>query len=196
MSPSLFQQLPTGSRVLFIRLRNLGEAVLDTANLRALAEFRPDLEIYTLVEAIYTDLYQADPSIKAIPLTRGAASKRSSLTSRLAVIREIRRHKFTAVVNLHGGPTSAQLCFASGAKYKVGASHFRNGYAYNLRVPPAPEILGRGQGGRPVQPRPILRDNRRPISADVTESPERFWPTRPRLARLPGNRSLNPLQRC
>lgn len=143
MSPSLFQQLPTGSRVLFIRLRNLGEAVLDTANLRALAEFRPDLEIYTLVEAIYTDLYQADPSIKAIPLTRGAASKRSSLTSRLAVIRDIRRHKFTAVVNLHGGPTSAQLCFASGAKYKVGASHFRNGYAYNLRVPPAPEILGR-----------------------------------------------------
>lgn len=139
----LFQQLPESSRILFIRLRNLGEAVLDTANLRALKNWRPDLQITTLVEAIYTDLYLADPEIEAIPLTRGSRDKRSSLVSRLAVINEIRKRKFTAVVNLHGGPTSAQLTFASGAKYRIGAAHFRNGYAYNLRVPPSEEILGR-----------------------------------------------------
>jgi predicted lipopolysaccharide heptosyltransferase III len=143
MSFPLFQQLAPGSRVLFIRLRNLGEAVLDTANLRALKRFRPDLEITTLVEAIYTDLYAADPDIEALPLTRGAADKRSSLASRLAVIRDIRRRRFSAVVNLHGGPTSAQLTAASGARHRVGASHFRHGYAYNLRVPPAEEILAR-----------------------------------------------------
>ncbi|HEX4950079.1 MAG TPA: glycosyltransferase family 9 protein, partial [Blastocatellia bacterium] len=45
--------------------------------------------------------------------------------------------------NLHGGPTSAQLTFLSGAKHRIGAAHFRNGYAYNLRVPPSEEILGR-----------------------------------------------------
>ena len=56
MSAPLFQQLPENSRVLFIRIRNLGEAVLDAANLRALKHFRPDLQITTLVEAIYTDL--------------------------------------------------------------------------------------------------------------------------------------------
>jgi heptosyltransferase III len=143
VSVSLFQQLPEASRVLFIRLRNLGEAVLDTANLRALKRFRPDLQITTLVEAIYTDLYDADPDLKAIPLTRGSQDKRSSLTSRLSIIQTIRRHKFTAVINLHGGPTSAQLTFMSGAKHRIGASHFRNGYAYNLRVPPSEEILGR-----------------------------------------------------
>jgi predicted lipopolysaccharide heptosyltransferase III len=143
MTPPLFQQLPPASRVLFIRLRNLGEAVLDTANLRALKRFRPDLQIATLVEEIYTDLYAADPDIEAIPLTRGAGDKRSSLASRLAIIRELRRRKFSAVVNLHGGPTSAQLTAASGAEYRVGAGHFRHGYAYNLRVPPAEKILGR-----------------------------------------------------
>lgn len=143
MPALLFQQLPESSRVLFLRLRNLGEAVLDTANLRALKRFRPDLQITTLVEAIYTDLYEADPDIEAIPLTRGSQEKRSSFTSRLSVIQAIRQRKFTAVINLHGGPTSAQLTFLSGAKHRVGAAHFRNGYAYNLRVPPSEEILGR-----------------------------------------------------
>ncbi len=139
----LFQQLPESSRVLFIRLRNLGEAVLDTANLRALKRFRPDLQITTLVEAIYTDLYEADPDIEAIPLTRGSQDKRSSIVARLSIMQALRQRKFTAVINLHGGPTSAQLTFLSGAKHRIGAAHFRNGYAYNLRVPPSEEILGR-----------------------------------------------------
>jgi len=143
MSTPLFKQLPENSRVLFIRIRNLGEAVLDTANLRALKHFRRDLRITTLVEAIYTDLYAADPEIEAMPLPRSAKDKRSSLTARLNVISEIRRRKFSAVINLHGGPTSAQLTFLSGAKHRGGPDHFRNGYAYNLRIPPAEEILGR-----------------------------------------------------
>lgn len=143
MPVPLFQQLPASSRVLCIRLRNLGEAVLDTANLRALKRCRPDLQITTLVEAIYTDLYEADPDLEAIPLTRGSQDKRSSLTARLSIIQAIRRRKFAAVINLHGGPTSAQLTFLSGAKHRIGAMHFRNDYAYTLRVPPSEEILGR-----------------------------------------------------
>jgi predicted lipopolysaccharide heptosyltransferase III len=139
----LFQNLPKNSRVLFIRIRNLGEAVLDTANLRALKHWRPDLQITTLVEAIYTELYAADPEIEAIPLWRGARDKRSSLGARLDVIRAIRRRGFAAVINLHGGPTSAQLTFLSGARHRAGAAHFRHRYAYNLRIPPAEEILGR-----------------------------------------------------
>ncbi len=143
MSTPLFQSLPENSRVLFIRIRNLGEAVLDTANLRALKGWRSDLQITTLVESIYTDLYAADPDIEAIPLPRGAGDKRSSFESRFDVIREVRRKRFTAVVNLHGGPTSAQLTYLSGANHRVGAEHFRNTYAYNLRIPSAEEILGR-----------------------------------------------------
>ena len=124
MSVPLFQQLPENSRVLFIRLRNLGEAVLDTANLRALKRWRPDLQITTLVEAIYTELYAADPDVEAMPLERSQQNQRSSLLSRLSIIRAIRGRKFAAVVNLHGGPTSAQLTLTSGARYRIGAAHF------------------------------------------------------------------------
>ena len=139
----LFRHLPEGSRVFFIRLRNLGEAVLDTANLRAIKRFRPDLRIATLVEAIYTDLYAADPDIEAIPLWRKAQDTRSTFLARLDVIREIRRRRFTAAVNLHGGPTSAQLTALSGAQFRIGAAHFRNAYAYNLRIPLVEETTGR-----------------------------------------------------
>ena len=139
----LFQALPANARLLFIRLRNLGEAVLDTANLRALKQWRPDLQITTLVEALYTDLYAADPELNAIALPRAAQNQKSSFLARLRLIRELRQQKFDAVVNLHGGPTSAQLTALSGARHRVGAQHFRPAYAYNLRIPAAEEILQR-----------------------------------------------------
>lgn len=142
MSTPLFQRLPKGSRILFIRLRNLGEVVLDTANLRALKRWRPDLEITTLVESIYTDLFESDTEISALPLARGAGQRRSRLLSRLAILSEIRRRRFTAVVNLHGGPTSAQLTMLSGARFRVGASHFRPSFAYNLHIPEVDAITG------------------------------------------------------
>src|SRR5262245_51531118 len=144
MSEPLFQRLPPDSRVLFIRLRNLGEAVLDTANLRALKRWRPDLQITTLVEEVYAELFAADPEIEAMPLVRKAGDKRSTIRSRLRIIKEIRGRKFAAVVNLHGGPTSASLTLTSGAKDRAGSRHFRNSFAYNLRIPDAEEILGRG----------------------------------------------------
>lgn len=143
MSTPLFESLPENSSVLFIRLRNLGEAVLDTANLRALKRYRPDLRVTTLVEALYTDLYAADPEVEAIGLSRGGGDRRSSLAARLGLVRELRRRRFAAAINLHGGPTSAQLTLASGAPRRVGAAHFRHGYAYTERVPPAEQVLGR-----------------------------------------------------
>jgi ADP-heptose:LPS heptosyltransferase len=53
------------------------------------------------------------------------------LAARLQIVKTIRQRKFHTVINLHGGPTSAQLTFLSGAQHRVGAQHFRNGYAYN-----------------------------------------------------------------
>ena len=143
MAQPLLQRLPSGSGILFIRLRNLGEAVLDTANLRALKTWRPDLRIVTLVEAIYTDLFAADPGIEALALPRAEGQRRSRLGARLSIVREIRRRRFAAVVNLHGGPTSAQLTMLSGARYRVGATHFQPAFAYNHRVPETDLILDR-----------------------------------------------------
>ncbi len=139
----LFEVLPEGSRLLFVRLRNLGEAVLDTANLRALKRFRPDIQLTTLVETVFAELYLADPDIGVLSMNRGARDRRSSIRARLDVVRQIRNQRFDAVVNLHGGPASAQLIAASGAPHRAGAAHFRFGYIYNVKIPPAEAILAR-----------------------------------------------------
>ncbi len=143
MPKPLFQELPENSRVLFIRLRNLGEAVLDTANLRALKHFRPDLELTTVVEEVFAGVYLADPDIKVLSLHRTARHRRSSLRARFEIVREIRKGGFDAIVNLHGGPASAQIVAASGIRQRAGAQHFRFGYIYNWQIPPAEEILQR-----------------------------------------------------
>lgn len=143
MKPPLFQLLPAGARVLFIRLRNLGEAVLDTANLRALKTFRPDLRIVTLVESLFADVYSADPDIEAIPIERAPDDKRSKLNARAGIIKLIRQEQFDAVVNLHGGPASTQFVALSGAQYRAGAAHFKPSFVYNIKVPPAEELLAR-----------------------------------------------------
>ncbi len=144
MTTPLFQQLPPNARVLFIRLRNLGEAVLDTANLRALKRQRPDLRLVTLVESVFADLYSADPDIDVIAVDRSPHDKRSSLGARASIIKNIRSSEFDAVINLHGGPASTQFVALSGAKHRAGAAHFRPSLVYNWKIPPAEEILGRG----------------------------------------------------
>jgi lipopolysaccharide heptosyltransferase III len=144
MTTPLFHQLSPGARVLFIRLRNLGEAVLDTANLRALKRQRPDLRLVTLVESVFADLYSADPDIDVIAVDRSPQVKRSSVGARAAIIKQIRTIDFDAVINLHGGPASTQFVALSGAIHRAGARHFRPGIVYNWKIPPAEEILGRG----------------------------------------------------
>lgn len=144
MNSPLFQTLPERASVLFIRLRNLGEAVLDTANLRALKKFRPDLRVVTLVESLFADVYSADPDIEVIPIERAPDDKRSKLNARTRIVRRIRQEQFDAVVNLHGGPASTQFVALSGAEHRAGAAHFKPAFVYNIKIPPAEEILGRG----------------------------------------------------
>ncbi|MEP7270202.1 MAG: glycosyltransferase family 9 protein [Acidobacteriota bacterium] len=143
MSKLLFHALPKNSRIVFIRLRNLGEAVLDTANLSALKRFRPDLELTTVVEGVFSELYLSDPEINLLSLERGPGERRSSLRARLDAVRRIRNGGFDAIINLHGGPASAQLVATSGIRERAGVEHFRFGYVYNWRIPAAERILGR-----------------------------------------------------
>ncbi len=44
-------------------------------------------------------------------------------------------------LNLHGGTRSAWLTALSGARWRAGFGHFRQQFAYNVRIPRAQEIL-------------------------------------------------------
>ena len=124
---SVLECLPHGSRVAIVRIRSLGDCVLTTPALDILRRARPDLRLSIAVEDRFRDLFEDNADIDDILPPSIAA---------------LRRWRPRLCVNLHGGTRSAWLSALSGAEHRAGFGHFRHGWAYNLRIPRAQEILG------------------------------------------------------
>ncbi len=116
----------------------MGDTVLTTPALRLLKSFRPDLSITAVVERPFIPLLEGNSDlVDLIPVDGGGGAK-------LRAAAAIRRRKPALCLNLHGGSTSAWMTALSGARFKAGSAHFRPGFPYNVRIPRAQEILGRG----------------------------------------------------
>jgi heptosyltransferase III len=113
--------------VAVIRLRSLGDCVLTTPALDILKRFRPDARLSVVVEDRFRALFEGNPDVDEI------------LPPDLLRLRRVRPQ---LCLNLHGGPRSAWMTALSGARCRAGFGHFRNQFAYNLRIPRAQEILG------------------------------------------------------
>ena len=126
----LLPSLSPGSRVLFIRLRSLGDTVLSTPLYAALKAWRPDLRITVLVESPNGEVLKHNSDVDQLLTIPGTQNFFSSLVSRASVLREIRAARFACCINLHGGSTSAWLTQLSGSIHRVGLKSFRNAFAY------------------------------------------------------------------
>ena len=136
---ALLPSLPSGARILVIRLRSIGDIVLMTPALRLLKDWRPDLRISVVVESRFRELLEGNPDVEEV---LGPGEHKSKVLSRLRAFGELRRRKFSLCVNLHGGPTSTVLTTACGARWKAGFEHFRTRSIYHFLIPDARTILG------------------------------------------------------
>jgi predicted lipopolysaccharide heptosyltransferase III len=142
----LFPSLPTGAKILFIRMRSLGDTVLSTPLYAAVKLWRPDLQVFVLVESPNHEVLQNNPDVKqVIPISDSDSRDLGRLSVRFATLKTIRAMHFDCCINLHGGSTSAWLTALSGSKYRVGLGSFRNRFAYNLKieVPPPTKPTGK-----------------------------------------------------
>jgi heptosyltransferase III len=130
---SLLPELPRGSKVLILRLRSLGDLVLETPVIAALHSWRPDLQIHILAEARFAAVFERNPAISGVILSRKFTE----------TARELRRHSFPIVFNQHGGPRSALLTAASGSPVRVCWKGFQFSFLYNVLAPDAKEFFGR-----------------------------------------------------
>lgn len=112
-------------RILIIRLRSIGDTVLTTPSLIALRRFLPDAQIDVLLEDWVA------PVLEGFEAVDNVLTIKKGTKSRLQMAREIRQNKYDVVFNLHGGTTSTFFVRASGAKYRVGYSHYRYAFLYN-----------------------------------------------------------------
>ncbi len=141
MTPaSILPSLPSGARILVIRLRSIGDVVLLTPSLRLLKEWRPDLRISVLVESRFRELLEENPDVDEI-LEPGSRSGLGKIWARFRTVTDIRRRSFSVCLNVHGGPTSTFFTRWSGARWKAGFNHFRGRAAYDFLVPDARTIL-------------------------------------------------------
>jgi len=123
---STLEDLPQGGRIAVIRLRSLGDCVLTTPALAILKCARPDLHVSVVVEDRFREIFEGNSDIDQI------------LPPDITRLRSARPR---LCLNLHGGLRSAWMTVLSGAPCRAGFGHFRNQFAYNIRIPRAQEIL-------------------------------------------------------
>jgi lipopolysaccharide heptosyltransferase II len=120
-------------KILLIRLRLIGDVVLTTPIIRAIRRARPDAHLTYLVEPQAAAVVARNPHLDAVlvtPLVHGAARAREDAS----LARRLRRERFDAVLDLHGGPRSSLLTWATGAPIRIGYTIAGRGWMYTQRV--------------------------------------------------------------
>lgn len=123
-----------GGRILLIRLRRIGDIVLTTPAVAALKKARPRAKLTYVVEASYRRLVEGHPDIDEVLILPPDAAPADLLRT----ARKIRRMRFDAVLDFHGGPRAWWLTALSGAGLKVGYSVKYKSFAYHKRIPRRP----------------------------------------------------------
>lgn len=162
---------PQVRRVLLVKLRSIGDTVLATPSLFALRRFVPNAQIDILLEDWVA------PLLEGSDLVDNVLNVSNNSASRLAVARELRRRKYDLAINLHGGTTATFFVRASGARHRVGFSHYQYSFLYSHLAAPATEFWQKenvhsaeqqlallGSIGVPVEDRP---KSRLPVKKDL-----------------------------
>ncbi|MEX2153212.1 MAG: glycosyltransferase family 9 protein [Gemmatimonadaceae bacterium] len=121
-------------RVLFLRHDRIGDMILSTGILRAIAESHPSIKLDVLASRTNAPILKHEPHLnEIIPFDKNAVYEFPR------VFRELRRRRYDAVIDcMVTAPslTTLLLMLASGARYRIGVAERGNDFAYTLPVPP------------------------------------------------------------
>ncbi len=122
-------------KILLIRLRRVGDIVMTTPAVVLLKSFLPDASLTYLVEEPYRRLIEGLPAVDRVLAVPAKQDRRSFL----GLLREVRRERFDAVLDFHGGPRASWITAFSGAGIKVGFAIRGKSFLYDRAVPRQPE---------------------------------------------------------
>jgi len=118
-------------KVLLIRLRRIGDVVMTTPAVALLKQHRPSVSLTYLIEEPCRRLVEGNPHIDRII----SVPRKQKFRDFAALIRMVRRERYDALIDFHGGPRASWITFFSGAKRKIGYAIKHKGFLYDVRVP-------------------------------------------------------------
>jgi predicted lipopolysaccharide heptosyltransferase III len=121
------------SRILLIRLRQIGDVVFTTPAVRALRQRFPDAQITYIVEPDAAPIVERNPHITDVIV----APKRRSvlqLAADLDLARRLQSRRYDLAIDFHGGPRSSLLTWLSGAPIRIGYQIAGRSWMYTRRV--------------------------------------------------------------
>ena len=117
------------TRILLVRLRQIGDVVFTTPALHGLRRHFPDAHITYLVEPAAAAVVANNPHIDEL-----IVSPRAHLLSDLAVARRLRAGRYDIAIDFHGGPRASLLTWLSGASVRIGYQVAGRAWMYTTRV--------------------------------------------------------------
>jgi ADP-heptose:LPS heptosyltransferase len=130
-------------KILLVRPRFLGDLILATGLVEVIHQNNPEAKIWFLTEEAYGEALSHHPQIAGV--ISFDAKRKNNLFYLFNFFRELRWHRFDAVLDLFGNPRTAQMTYWSGAPVRVGFDLRGRTWAYNRIAQPASNPLPSGR---------------------------------------------------
>jgi len=117
--------------ILLIRLRRIGDIIMTTPALAALRQACPSAEITYVVDEPYRELVEGHTALRQVICLPRKLSAREFLHQ----VKQLRRTKYDAVIDLHSGPRASLLTLFCRAGLKIGYKIKYRHVFYNIKVP-------------------------------------------------------------
>ena len=167
-------------RVLFLRHDRIGDMIVSTGVLRAIAESYPKtIQLDVLASKINAVVLKNEPYVHEV-----IAFDKKKVATWPGLFRALRSRRYDAVIDcMVTSPslTTLLLMLASGARYRIGVAQRGNDFAYTLAVPPRDtadhiiDKLGALVTAFGLQPTSLDLRPRVRLTVDELERGERVW---------------------
>jgi len=129
-------------KILLIRLRLIGDVVFTTPLLRVLKRTFPETRLSYLVEREAAPVVAGNPNIDDVIVVSWSRGLRR-IRDDVSLARRLRAERFDIVIDLHGGPRSSWLTWATGAQQRIGYDVAGRSWHYTKSVYRARELKPR-----------------------------------------------------